>query len=482
MMYFCRQIDDFGLLQKRAVFNTAPASAPAAPTPPSQEILAYRESIEDKNIDDLKTEFDRLSADNLRRQQVIMEVVEDLNAPNANVPQAKKNALILAISAALEENNSLLISDQLKFSLGSHFKPSKPMEWLTKVSLMAGTMGAMSENMGENATMSQKISGMMKWFKVLMTIIKGGTVAAPEGETSNATTNPAATPGPAPEAVPALANKAALENIRIIPSAGDQARGFIKVAAPKSGQANRQIKVKFDGSSVEGGDANESHALITFFKTKATEMKRNTTFLGKTNPGDQAKYAQAVLEGQQEVNKTAAPVDVSALINDNASWLLTQAPYSGNKNTFFQALITKPASGINPVINALKVRYDSVRSSMATLDTSKKEVKQKFEQLTRDILAKTIPGNMNDQARNEIKSTIELGISNARSLQNPQQVYGVAMNICTTAFAQVTADHENSFFGGAGLFGSGEERLAAAAKIQETGAYFSQKMRLSRTV
>ncbi len=352
-MHFHRQTDASTWLQKRALWaqGNAPAAAPKSSAPASQEIVAYRESIENKNIDELKTEFETQSANTLKLQQIVMEAAEDLNAPNANIDQGKKNELILGISKALEENSQLIISEQLKFSLGSHLKPAKGKwdQWITKVSLMSGTMGSMSEDMDENAPIGKRISGMMKWFKVLMTIIKGGTVAAPKSETENASAQ-VKNKNTVNEANTKVANNPALRSIQLSENKQNTTQGYLTVASE-----TEQLKVKFDGSEVrnaKGEVVTGSHPLAEYLKNKTKELTDISAQLGQSSVEDKAKLAIAVFNGQKNINGEPKPVDVSKMLSDNIVWIQTQAPYRGkSKENIFQSLVEKPqGSQLNAVI------------------------------------------------------------------------------------------------------------------------------------
>lgn len=468
-MRYCRSQNKEIWTPKRAVWtvgpgSNAPATAPA-PSIPQAELQAFRESIENKSPEELKTEFDAQSNTLWKQQQTIMEIVEDLNAPNANIPQATKNTLILHIAKAMENNQQLIVSEQLKFSLGSHLKPGKSFEeWSAKVGLMAGTLGSMSEGMDDSAPIGKRISGMMRWIKVLIAIIRGKTIAAPESATN--TSNNAPSTAPAAEAVPAFATKAALENIAIVDNADARNSGYLMVNVQ-----NRSIKIKHDGSEIVSSNQNETHPLATFLKSKAVEMKRNTNVLGKTSPSDQARYAQAMLEQQQEMNKTDTPVDVSSLVNDNMSWALSQGSYNGNE-AFFNALIEKPAGGgLNPLMTALKGRYESVRNTMSQLNTSKVDVKTKFNELSQFMISKLPAGAGKDAAEKAIKDRLDMAVSNARSVQAADTVYGLAMSQLvseTTSITTIPAGGENPY-------SSLDDAITVGRKIQEVAQFIGQK-------
>jgi hypothetical protein len=473
MQYFCRQIDVSVFLQKRAVFTVGNAPAPRPQNLVTPEMLTYRDSIEDKSIDELKAEFTNQSNALWKKQQSIMEIVEDLNTPKANIPQGVKNELILKIADELEKNSKLVISEQLKFSLGSHLKPAKrnTQQWLTKVSLMAGAMGAMSEDMDENAPRSKRFGGMVKWFKVLMAIMSGKTIAAPQSETQNISKKASTNSEQAPEAPPVFANKAALESIRLVESADVRSSGYFKVNAPSAKDPRRTIKIKHDGSEITGANKNESHPLAKFLQTKAIEINRNAGILGKTSPSQRVDLAKAIFDGQREVNRTSTPVDVSMLLNDNMTWALNRDPYNGNKEIFFRALTTKPTSGLNPLMAVLKGRYDVVRSTMTQLNSSKRNVKQKLEETAQFMISKLAPGSGKAAAEKSIRDRFNMAVSNARSLQNPGAIYGLALTQVTSELAKAST----SSAGRKNPYSSSENIKAVSRKIQEAGQFFTKK-------
>lgn len=477
MMRHVSPFESIVSLTKRQVWNTsnAPAAAPAA----SQEaIKQYRDSIENFDIPKLQEEFEKQGNAIWQQQQTIMEIVEDLNAPNANIPQNVKNALILKIATALENNQQLVVSEQLKMSLGSHLKPErgKLEQWGTKVALMSGSMEGMSDDLDENAPIGKRIKGMMKWFKVLLTILKGGTVAAPESATSATQEQTQAVPANEQtiEAPPAAGNKESLGDIQLENNDANAAQGYVTM---KDGA--KTYKVKVDGSEIKEGDRDvtdspNANKLKAYLENKSTTLALMASRVRMTNPSMQVKLAEAMIKAQKIENNQTSPADIMLVVSDNWNWMQTQPAFTGKTPAEQFALLTADGgNALNPTVKALRDRYDVVRTRERQLNGARRTVTAKLQEASQFMLSKLEAGPQKAETEKNIKARLDSGVLNARAQQSAAEVFGLAQTAAGNELLQMAQVVPGVT---PNPYGSQQNLDAVRAKLTEINTSFSQQL------
>lgn len=378
------------------------AEAVSSSAPEQNEVQRFRESIEEKSPTELMREFQDQTAQLWEKQQVIYEVIEDLNE-DKSIPQEAKNQLVVNIATELESNQQLVIQEEYKMALGSHLQPGKNVDmWLTKVSLLAGTLGQMQEEMDEEGV-SQfgKLSKMLKWVKVVFALIKGEVIVpkSPEQQAGQATELPVEEP---PEQAKKL-SESAQQNILIQENQANADAGYLTL------QIGSEIRLlKFDGSEIttENGQPapEQSNVLGEYLQKKSSTLANIAVLTTATSNAQKVQLAQALIQYQKTENNQPSPVDVALVINDNWNWLMTQDAYKNLSSDQKRQKLLDASDATT--MNALKNRYETVRTQEKNTGNARRMVSEAISQLAREAAQQGVDQTsdleaVRDQARSQ---------------------------------------------------------------------------------
>lgn len=436
MIPICRQNRPENLLAKRAVFKDPEKAKKPAEAPPGQvKLEKYRQEIEDKTAPELMAEFRNQTNKLWKKQETIQELLEDFSS-DKTISQVQKNAMIKEISDTIDKNRAIVLSEDMKFALGSHMKPGKGRleEWGTKISLMAGSVGATAENMNEKASLGDKIKGAIKWIKMLVALITGKAVSMARSAVSAVKQKFA----PAETSIePPSAEAKELKNITIVENRKNASDGYVTITATVGGKKNVKRLIKHDGSEIRekrDGPAvvGETNDLQKYILKRRGEIQHVQTLLEIRGATKSVSFMNTLVTSQNKENKTEIPVDVLMLINDNWNWLITQDPYDKlNTDQRFQALTD--ASKRDEIISNLKKRYKEVRTQKGALNQARRQVSQKLEETANSVINNFAKEKKGGADEKELRRVFRWWIAKSRSKQKAAEVYSYAQVVCQNA-------------------------------------------------
>lgn len=468
MFLRCSQNSQSEWTPKRALFTETTEVVPTA-----TEVTSFRERIENLPPFELMVEFRTQGNLLWQKQQAILEVLEDF-ASSASIDQVTKNAMVMEISQALEQNARLTISDEQKAALASYLRPGADTEmWMAKLSLLGGAIGHISAAADESSgNFMQRIQSGIRWIRVLFAVLRGHPY------------NPQ--PSTAPQTPPGeTANEGTrrIRDVEVVENQDNANAGYLTVNARIGGSQVTRL-IKFDGSEMKaernGAVLTENSDVKTLLMSKLPQMNRISGMAGITDNAQKVALAKTIVVHQRIENQGTNPIDIAQLINDHWLWAQQTEPrYSTMTNAArLQALLEVPASGPSAFIQALKTRYEVVRTREQRVDQARRDVRQKFDELTTFLISKLDASDA--QKRNEqearLRTMFGSGLAAARSLQEAPAIYSLGVAFCMQEFApwhwaQFMNYDVPTPYGP----GRGANHREAMTRLIQTFTYFSQQ-------